>query len=58
MPSCFELVTEPCAVCIDLTEAIAIIEETTQALEEDHHTIDTIVRARRFLTKARHRYDA
>lgn len=43
-----------CPVCPILIEAIAIIEQTTEALEEGHHTMQVIARARRFLAKARH----
>jgi hypothetical protein len=38
-----------CPVCPVLAEAMAVIEETVEALETGHHTIHTIARARRFL---------
>jgi hypothetical protein len=56
VPNCFQITTEPCPVCLDLTEAVAVIEETVQALEEGTWTMATIARARKFLGRARHQY--
>jgi hypothetical protein len=38
-----------CAVCPVLFEAMAVIEETVEALEAGTWTIHTIARARRFM---------
>jgi hypothetical protein len=53
--NCFEIADQAtCAVCMDLTESIAVIEEATEALETGTWTMGTIARARRFLRRTRH----
>lgn len=48
------IITEDCTVCPALMEAVDIIAEMTEALEHGTWTMRTIVRARRFLNRARH----